>query len=188
MSFLTFVGGMAKKVNEIKAEERAFEKDLMLQTAKIKTEAEYDPDEMLDYTISWDYTDAKGKPQKETLTFLGGDPRNATIFKDENDRINTAQNGINAIDSFSKESNEAIIKALTDPTDANHESALKLQGIYDLLGHKKVVSKPNGKGGNVFTSSQIIGGPTDIRSAYLGKHDQRVLGVGKMNSAGDILN
>ena len=187
MSFLTFVGGMAKKVNEIKAEERAFEKDLMLQTAKIKTEAEYDPDEMLDYTISWDYIDAKGKPQKETLTFLGGDPRNATIFKDENDRINTAQNGINAIDSFSKESNEAIIKALTDPTDPNHASALKLQGIYDLLGHNKVVSKPDGKGSNVLTSSQIIGGPDNMRSAYLNKHDQRVLGVGKINSADDIL-
>ncbi len=187
MSFLTFVGGMAKKVNEIKAEERAFEKDLMLQTAKIKAEAEYDPDEMLDYTINWDYTDAKGKPQKETLTFLGGDPRNATIFKDENDRINTAQNGINAINSFSKESTEEIVKALNDPTNPNHESALKLQSIYDLLGHNKVVSKPDGKGGNVLTSSQIIGGPNNIRSAYLGSHDQRVLGVGKINSADDIL-
>ena len=80
MSFLTFVGGMAKKVNEIKAEERAFEKDLMLQTAKIKTEAEYDPDEMLDHTVSWNYTDAKGKSQTANINFRAGDPLNASLL------------------------------------------------------------------------------------------------------------
>jgi len=186
MSFLNFVGGMAKKANEINAEERAFEKDLYLQTAKIKAEADYDPDEMLDYTIGWNYTDAKGVSQKTNLNFLSGNPLDSDSFKDENDRINTAQTGINAFQTMSPEARAAIIAA-SDPNDPNHPSYLKIKPIMDMIGQYKIKSTVSANGKARYTGSQIIGMPADITAHFFAPHDTRVLGANKINSAADIL-
>lgn len=187
MSFLTFVGGMAKKVNEIKAEERAFEKDLMLQTAKIKTEAEYDPDEMLDHTVSWNYTDAKGKSQKANISFRAGDPLNASLFKDENDRIDSGTIGLKQLNALPPEAVKALI-AGQDPNNANHGAYNKIAPVFDYIGNKYSNINTNQSGATIGTSSLGMGFDDSVYNHFLAPIDQSIIGLNVINSRDDIIN
>jgi len=187
MSFLTFVGGMAKKVNEIKAEERAFEKDLMLQTAKIKTEAEYDPDEMLDHTVSWNYTDAQGKTQKANINFRAGDPLNASLFKDENDRVDSGTIGLKQLNALPPEAVKALIEG-KDPTSANHAAYNMIAPVFNYIGNKYSKINTTQSGATIGTSSLGMGFNEKIYNEFLAPIDKSIIGLNVINSRDDIIN
>jgi len=187
MSFLTFVGGMAKKVNEIKAEERAFEKDLMLQTAKIKTEAEYDPDEMIDHTVSWNYTDAQGKTQEANINFRAGDPLNASLFKDENDRVDSGTIGLKQLNALPPEAIKALIEG-KDPTSANHAAYNKVAPVFNYIGNKYSQINTTASGATIGTSSRGMGFNKTIYNHFLAPIDKSIIGLNVINSRDDIIN
>lgn len=187
MSFLTFVGGMAKKVNEIKAEERAFEKDLMLQTAKIKTEAQYDPDEMVDHTVSWNYTDAQGKTQEANINFRAGDPLNASLFKDENDRVDSGTIGLKQLNALPPEAVKALIEG-KDPTSANHAAYNKIAPVFNYIGNKYSKIDTTQSGATIGTSSLGMGFNESIYNEFLAPIDKSIIGLNVINSRDDIIN
>ena len=147
-NFLNFVGGMAGKVNEIKAEERKQKRDLELLERDAFFKSRYSTTKANPFSISWEYTDKNGNTQIATLEDINGNPTDAGVYKDDKDRTAAQYNFMDQLADLPIEAQNALINAKEG--DAAFDAHNKFAGVHSAYGNLTVRQKYNPATGSMY--------------------------------------
>ena len=147
-NFLNFVGGMAGKVNEIKAEERKQKRDLELLERDAFFKSKYSTTKANPFSISWEYTDKNGNTQIATLEDINGNPTDAGVYKDDKDRTAAQYNFMDQLADLPIEAQNALINAKEG--DAAFDAHNKFAGVHSAYGNLTVRQKYNPATGSMY--------------------------------------